>query len=161
MHMIYLYCSTSIVRRNMRRLDAECRRCEAREISKESDRLGVPPWWCDRTRYPDEPARIAREIMQGAIHLKPLQHDPSPGLGGTYGPFSLAQTTKDARRVDPLRSHQESDSLGVPPWWCDRARYPDEPARIAREILQGAIHLKPLQHDPSRGLGGPCGPYCR
>ena len=106
MNMIYLYCSTSIVRRNMRRLDAECRRCEAREISKQSDRLGVPPWWCDRTRYPDEPARIAREIMQGAIHLKPLQHDPSPGLGGTYGPFSLAQTTKDARRVDPLKMNQ-------------------------------------------------------
>ena len=98
---------------------------------------GSRPWWCDRTRYPDEPARIAREIMQGVIHLKPLQHDPSPGLGGTYGPFSLAQTTKDARRVDPLRSHQESDSFGVPPWWCDRARYPDEPARIAREIPAG------------------------
>ena len=28
-----VFCSTSIVRRNMRRLDAECRRCEAREIS--------------------------------------------------------------------------------------------------------------------------------
>ena len=29
------------------------------------------------------------------------------------------------------------------------------------EIMQGVIHLKPLQHDPSRGLGGPSGPYCR
>ena len=122
--------------------------------------MGVPPWWCDRTRYPDEPSRIAREITQGVIHLKPLQHDPSPGLGGTYGPFSLAQTTKDARRVeDPSRSHQESDSLGVPPWWCDRTRYPDEPARIAREIMQGVIHLKPLQHDPSPELGGTYGPF--
>ena len=82
-----VFCSTSIVRRNMRRLDAECRRCEAREISKQSDRLGVPPWWCDRTRYPDEPARIAREIMQGVIHLEPLQNDPSRGLGGPCGPY--------------------------------------------------------------------------
>ena len=100
-----MFCSTSIVRRNMRRLDAECRRCEAREISKQSDRLGVPPWWCDRTRYPDEPARIAREIMQGVIHLKPIQHDPSRGLGGPCGPHCRQLSLPE---VPACSSHPEN-----------------------------------------------------
>ena len=62
-----MFCSTSIVRRNMRRLDAECRRCEAREISNPQ---------------PPTPAASCTERPAGAGWIWPKQHQQAV-LGAT------------------------------------------------------------------------------